>query len=94
MPISPPPWRMTPCRCGYPTCNQWFISVARSDGRFDIGDARLICAAPELLAALRGVIESLNVAIERNDGDTFGAHHNQAMDNMAAAERAIARATT
>jgi hypothetical protein len=34
---------------------------------------------------ISGLLESLNVAIEKSEGDTFGKHHNDATDNMVAA---------
>jgi hypothetical protein len=50
-------------------------------------------AVPALVKALRGLLESINIAIGRGDGDTFGIHHNDAMDHIADAESALAAAT-
>lgn len=45
-----------------------------------------------MLEALKGCLAALNVAIDRSEGDTFGIHHNAAMDAMCAAEKAISYA--
>ena len=56
-------------------------------------NARLMAAAPELLAALRACLASLNVAFNADVGDIFGVDHNDAVDAMQMAEQAIAEAT-
>ncbi len=47
--------------------------------------AELEAKVSALTAALSGLVTSVNVAFEY-DGDVFGCHHNDAVDNLAAAE--------
>jgi hypothetical protein len=56
-------------------------------------NARLIAAAPELLAALQALIPVLDKLWEY-DGDVMGMLHNRAADADDAARAAIAKATT
>lgn len=53
---TPGPWHYYKCQCKNPVCNQHTISVQRSVG-FEEADARLIAAAPEMLEALRAMLE-------------------------------------
>lgn len=76
------------------------IKTAEKEGKWKWGrcltpieaNANLIAAAPDLLEALHNLLTSINIAIDRSENDTFGIHHNDAMDNMAAAAAAIAKA--
>ena len=52
---TPGPWKYTKCPCGHKSCSQFYISNQGSTG-FEEDDARLICAAPELLEALKKII--------------------------------------
>ena len=74
---TPGPWHYHKCPCGMNGCHQYTISVQWSKG-FVEADARLIAAAPDLLAALR------NYAKESFDG--YG------QPNGAVARAAIAKA--
>ncbi len=39
-----------------------------------------------LVQALKDCLETIQAAMDNSEGDTFGVYHNQAMDNMSAAE--------
>jgi hypothetical protein len=57
-------------------------------------NARLIAAAPELVSALISARDALEAAFNsKADGDVFGIRHNDAVDALAAARAAIAKAT-
>lgn len=38
---------------------------------------------------IAGLLKSINIAIERSERDIFGVHHNDATDNISAAERLL-----
>lgn len=69
-------------------------SIATVEGGYGDGkvNARLIAAAPDMLAIIPKLLQALNVAIDRSEGDTFGIHHNDVMDAMAEARQVIAKA--
>lgn len=46
---TPGPWTIHKCNCGHDKCNDYFISITKSDGRVTKNDAYLIAAAPEML---------------------------------------------
>lgn len=50
------PWTYRRCPCGDRACKSYRLSVQSSSGMLDEEDARLACASPELLAALRGMV--------------------------------------
>lgn len=54
---TPGPYRITPCGCGHSSCNQVFISVTHSDGRFSPEDAAFFVSArngwPETIRELQ-----------------------------------------
>lgn len=50
---TPGPWHADKCPCGHYACNKYRIRHASADGMFEKDDARLIAAAPELLAELK-----------------------------------------
>lgn len=54
---TPGPWRISKCECGHDMCEDYFVSVTRSDGRVSEADAKLIAAAPDLLEALEGIMD-------------------------------------
>lgn len=45
---TPGPVHIERCKCGHPACSQYTLSTQRSVG-FDLADATLYAAAPELL---------------------------------------------
>lgn len=57
------PWRISPCRRGYRNCDDYFLEVARSDGRLDRHDAAFIANArqdiPKLLTEIERLRETL-----------------------------------
>lgn len=57
---TPGPWAYRKCPCGDRVCARYRITHAGSEGMFGIEDARLIAAAPELLAALREISAMLD----------------------------------
>lgn len=63
---TPGPWRMNKCLCGHPACTQFTISVQGGVG-FEAADARVITAAPDMLAALKRI---LNHPMSRMDDTT------------------------
>ncbi len=55
---TPGPRKITRCPCGAPTCKQFFIDLARSDGRFDPEDANFFEAFdPQTVLALIALAE-------------------------------------
>ncbi len=54
---TPGPWKISKCECGHPACDSYFINVTSSDGRLSLGDAQLIAAAPDMLDALKGILD-------------------------------------
>lgn len=53
---------------------------------------RLIAAAPELLEACKVMLRGLEIAFNRAEGDLLGIAHNDTVDAMTLAARAIANA--
>lgn len=58
----------------------------------DKANADLLAVAPDMLAALEDCLAAIDFAESRADGDLWGGHHNDAMDAIAAARAAIAKA--
>lgn len=42
-----------------------------------------------LVAALKALLKTIDIAIDRSTGDTFGWYHNEAMDNITTAEKLL-----
>jgi predicted component of type VI protein secretion system len=55
---TPGPWTAMPCPCGHKSCADAVVEpgVVRLQGACSMDDARLIAAAPDLLAALRVMV--------------------------------------
>lgn len=71
---------------------KWRKRLDDKSGVFAEDDARLIAAAPDLLAALEGCLRGLYIAMDRAEGDCFGVAHNDVMDTIDSARAAIAKA--
>ncbi len=85
---TPGPWRLEKCPCDWEKCNQYFAGPVRCDGRYEESDARLIAAAPDLLAALEELVSRRERA-----GSTHGTRNADGSDGRyARARAAIARA--
>jgi hypothetical protein len=54
---APEPWTYTKCPCGHRACNQYTLSNQGVQG-FSESDAQLMAAAPVILAALKGCVET------------------------------------
>jgi hypothetical protein len=71
------PWTYRKCGCGDPICSQYTISVQGSVG-FELEDARLIAAAPDLLAALEKIaavsMSGGNVATKLDEARTVARY--------------------
>ncbi len=55
---------------------------------------KTIVLVPEMLAVIPKLLKALDIAIDRSDletGDTFGIHHNAAMDAIDEAQAIIAK---
>lgn len=71
---TPGPWTIGKCKCGDPVCNDWFVSVTRSDGRVSESDAHLIAAAPDLLKVLQ-LLLSDNCLVDWHEEKVKAAVH-------------------
>lgn len=82
---SPGPWQIVKCQCGHPVCHTYGISVGTfyQGCGFDLADAQLVAAAPDLLEALKGLLP-------RGWGHPDG--HMDHMPGIKAARLAIAKA--
>lgn len=74
--FTPAPWTFEKCRCGHPGCTSYTIGHQGTVG-FQLADAKLIVAAPDmategraLLTALEGFFETSGV---RFPADLVGA---------------------
>lgn len=67
------------------TIGAWLRSEENAEA-----NARLIAAAPALLAALRDCVQFLEIAWDRCEGDFLGIHHNAGTDALDNARRVIA----
>lgn len=77
---TPGPWSVSRCCCGHPSCRDFWISSGKfcQGSGFGESDARLVAAAPDLLAALVLMVQTV---------DGYEGPH------MDAARTAIAKAT-
>ena len=53
-----PNWTYEKCPCGHRACNQYVLSNQRTSG-FDLADARMMTAAPQMLATLEQAAEAI-----------------------------------
>lgn len=81
---TPGPWTLVKCNCGHPSCNRYGVSAGMfpQGAGFDLADAQLVAAAPDLLAALRDARRELAAL----------ASSQSSMDACETAEAAIAKA--
>ena len=87
---TPGPWEMREGKSAHVAIYQQGTNHAVAIGVHP-KDAPVVTAAPDLLDACRGLLRALNIAFDRAEGDLMGAHHNDAVDAMNAAEVAIAK---
>ena len=68
------------------------LADARQDLERDSATiAKLAKDKRELVSALRGVTRFANMGFETSDCDTFGIHHNEAVDATCEAEKLLSR---
>ncbi len=76
---TPGPFLIRKCDCGHDMCDDYFVSVTRSDGRVSHADAKLIAAAPKLLAALQGIMDIGKRNTENPKYDSYYKEANNAI---------------
>lgn len=53
-------WLYTKCPCGYEGCTSYKMRFNSADGCLTLEEARVTCAAEELLEALQGLIKAID----------------------------------
>jgi hypothetical protein len=57
---TPGPWKLVKCPCGHPSCTTYGIEpgLFNTGNGFTLPDARLVVAAPDMLKALKALMEA------------------------------------
>lgn len=66
------PIRITKCPCGHPNCTQYTLSTQQSVG-FELADARLYAAAPEMADLLAQFVDAFRYVDPRKGSTVFEA---------------------